>query len=107
MLCLKANVMEDECGSDGRSAFREQSVWTSKTSNKVNIVQGDGENLRIAIVHPLYVGLASIYGVNNSPELRISEESHQIIGAELCVHSVNVTGVTLSLYGVFTPQVCN
>ena len=73
----------------------------------MNIVQVDRDNLRIAIVHPLYVGLASVYGVNNSPELRISEESHHIIGAERCVHSVSLTGITLSLYGVFTPQVRN
>ena len=46
------------------------SARTSKVSDNLNGVQRDGNNLKIVVVHPLYVDLGSVDRGNYFPELR-------------------------------------
>ena len=55
-------------------------------SDNFNILHGNRDNLGVVIVQALYVGLASVDGVHNSPELRIPGQPDRIINVESCFH---------------------
>ena len=52
------------------AALGPNSVWTSKVSDNLNGVQRDRNDLKIIVVHPLYVDLGSVDRGNYFPELR-------------------------------------
>ena len=63
--------------------YSREAVRALKAFDHFSIAQRNGDNLQIVIVQALYIGLASVYGVNDFPQLRILRESNRIINVEL------------------------